>query len=197
MKAIILDNEKHIYEELVKKHENYSFKVVNTLECLIKEFSINEYALLIYNKQSEITCQELLSQLIKAIKFSPKICILSGRSKTHQVQDFICFGGMEELIDYISKLTVNLFEINYKKNELHYNGQVIKLTSIETEILKFFRNNPNTVLSKEEIEQSVWGEGTVKVRNTLATHLGNLKSKVPELNARLVNIRGKGYLLKV
>lgn len=197
MKIIVLDNDNLALDGLENHDKGYSVKRVKTLECLIKEFSRQEYHFLVYNSQSDIISNSLLSQFVSALKCSPQICIITHSETLSDNSNISHFKSIADINRYLENYQKNLFlRICTEKNELFLDSQVIKLTSIEIKILELFKNKPNTVISKEEIELYVWGEGIIKVRNTLATHLRNLKLKIPQLNENLTNIRGKGYIYR-
>lgn len=68
------------------------------------------------------------------------------------------------------------------------------LTEIEFNILSFFLNNSGKWVSRQELIHELWGETSLS-RNTLDTHLLNLKNKIPSLREAIVNLRGRGYSL--
>ena len=58
------------------------------------------------------------------------------------------------------------FLLNTRNRTLEKNGQRIKLTQVEYNIVKFFMDNPGKALSREEILDKVWGRdyfGEVKI----------------------------------
>ncbi|WP_088070002.1 response regulator transcription factor [Gottfriedia luciferensis] len=84
--------------------------------------------------------------------------------------------------------------INYKEKSVMKNGKDIALTEKEYSLLSYFLRNKNTVLSREQILNAVWGfdfEGEIKI---VDVYVGYLRKKLQQ--NRLVTIRGSGYQWK-
>lgn len=72
-------------------------------------------------------------------------------------------------------------------------GERIDLTATEFKLLSMLIDNKNKQLERETIENSLWSKGGVS-KNTLDTHLYNLKKKVPELKEKIKTIHGSGII---
>jgi DNA-binding response OmpR family regulator len=59
-----------------------------------------------------------------------------------------------------------------------YNG--IKLTRVEFEVLNYFIENPNVILSRERVVKTLWGENKTNLK-VLDVQLCNLRKKIPNL----------------
>lgn len=59
-----------------------------------------------------------------------------------------------------------------------YNG--IKLTRVEFEVLNYFIENPNVILSRERVVKALWGENKTNLK-VLDVQLFNLRKKIPNL----------------
>ena len=74
-------------------------------------------------------------------------------------------------------------------------GTEIPLSSKESLLIKYFFNNPNKILSKEQIYRNVWGNDVVD-DNTIMVHIRHLRVKIEADATRpnyLRTIRGVGY----
>ena len=63
-------------------------------------------------------------------------------------------------------ITQQPFVLNTRNRTLEKNGQRIKLTQVEYNVMKLFMDNPGKALSREEILEAVWGRdyyGEVKI----------------------------------
>lgn len=63
-------------------------------------------------------------------------------------------------------ITQQPFVLNTRNRTLEKNGQRIKLTQVEYNVIKLFMDNPGKALSREEILEAVWGRdyyGEVKI----------------------------------
>ena len=79
--------------------------------------------------------------------------------------------------------------------KLFKNGVDIPLSSKESLLMKYFLNNPNKVLTKEQIYINVWGN-TVVDDNTIMVHIRHLRMKIeadPQQPDFLKTVRGIGY----
>jgi DNA-binding response OmpR family regulator len=73
----------------------------------------------------------------------------------------------------------------------------LDLTAKEYSLLVFFLRRPGTVLSRTRIYESVWGEQYDGLSNTLEVHVKELRRKLEELGARVIQTRrGQGYVLE-
>ncbi|WP_088068812.1 response regulator transcription factor [Gottfriedia luciferensis] len=84
--------------------------------------------------------------------------------------------------------------INFKEKSVMKNGKDIALTEKEYSLLSYFLRNRNSVLSREQILNAVWGfdfEGEIKI---VDVYVGYLRKKLQP--NRLATIRGIGYQWK-
>lgn len=82
--------------------------------------------------------------------------------------------------------------IDYATRKVSFDGALVNLTPTEFALLKTFTKNQGQHLGREELVQSVWGSRQVS-KNTLDTHLVNLKKKLPVFANKLVLVYGSGY----
>ena len=78
-------------------------------------------------------------------------------------------------------------------------GRQMQLRRKEFQLLKFFANNLNSVISKYAILELVWELGSFVGSNTLEVHLSALRKKIQQLSnqIRIDTIRGVGYRLSL
>jgi two-component system response regulator QseB len=70
-------------------------------------------------------------------------------------------------------------------------GQPVELSAREFSILEVLMRRPGTVLSRKELEDSVYGWGEEVASNAIEVHLHNLRRKIG--SQRIRNVRGVGY----
>lgn len=78
-------------------------------------------------------------------------------------------------------------------------GQPLELTAKEYGILQYLMENPNKIISKERLYETVWGEESAVCDNTIMVHLRHLREKIeadPSHPVLLVTVKGLGYKLK-
>jgi two-component system, OmpR family, response regulator len=82
-------------------------------------------------------------------------------------------------------------------HEVVRGGRRIELTPTEFELLRYFLLNPRRVLSKLEIHEAVWGEGSTGDATTVETYVSYLRKKLDGLGPPLIHtVRLVGYVLK-
>ena len=90
--------------------------------------------------------------------------------------------------------------INDEKKEVQVDGEIVKMTPIEYNILLLLVKNPGKVFSINEIYQSIWNEEAIGADNTVAVHIRHIREKI-EINPRepkyLKVVWGVGYKVEV
>lgn len=93
-------------------------------------------------------------------------------------------------------VTFGDIEMNQKQGEVKKAGEIISLTALEYQLLLFFIQHPNQILSKETITERVWGERFEGNDNALMVHIHHLRQKIetdPSKPAYILTQRGLGY----
>ncbi|HOV63481.1 MAG TPA: response regulator transcription factor [Spirochaetia bacterium] len=87
------------------------------------------------------------------------------------------------------------FLLDTKKQELSKSGETIPLNTHEYLLLKFLAENPNRVVSRDEILDEVWGYESETTTRTIDVHIAWLRKKLGETeeSRHLITIRGRGY----
>ena len=86
--------------------------------------------------------------------------------------------------------------INDDTKEVTVNGEPVKLTPIEYNILLLLVKNPGKVFSIDEIYEQIWNEEAIGADNTVAVHIRHIREKI-EIDPRnpryLKVVWGVGY----
>jgi DNA-binding response OmpR family regulator len=86
--------------------------------------------------------------------------------------------------------------INDDQKEVQVDGEVVRLTPIEYQILLFLLKNQGKVFSIRQIYESIWNEEALAAENTVAVHIRHIREKI-EINPRepryLKVVWGLGY----
>lgn len=99
-----------------------------------------------------------------------------------------------------SIIKVGPFELNEGKAQLTKNGEVIDLKPKELGLMKYFLQNKNRVISKEQLYDTVWGEEFFGMDNTVMVHIRRLREKIeaqPSQPKYLITLKGLGYKLAI
>ena len=88
-------------------------------------------------------------------------------------------------------MTVGALTLDPSRRVVTKNGEEVALTAKEFAILEVLLHRPGTVLSRERLEESVYGWGEEVGSNAVEVHLHNLRRKLGTNVIR--NVRGVGY----
>jgi len=83
--------------------------------------------------------------------------------------------------------------IDLKKHEVCAGTEVLSLTLKEYELLKRLMQNPNTVLTRENLLAEIWGYDFYGETRTVDVHIRTLRQKLGEYGDRIETVRGVGY----
>lgn len=95
--------------------------------------------------------------------------------------------------------TVGGLEVNDEAKEVTVDGESVKLTPVEYNILLLMIKNPGRVYTIEQIYENVWNEEAVAADNTVAVHIRHIREKI-EINPKepryLKVVWGIGYKIE-
>lgn len=90
-------------------------------------------------------------------------------------------------------------QINDENKEVSVDGDMIKLTPIEYNILLLLVKNAGKVFSIDQIYEEIWNEEAIGADNTVAVHIRHIREKI-EINPRepryLKVVWGVGYKIE-
>lgn len=96
-----------------------------------------------------------------------------------------------------TELFSNGIRVLLLQGQAYKNGELLELTAAEYKLLCMFMQNPNTVLSKEQILDKLWDcEGNYVDNNTLTVYIRRLRIKIednPGDPQMLLTVRRMGY----
>ena len=78
------------------------------------------------------------------------------------------------------------------------NNEKINIINKEFQLLEYFMNNPNQVLSKEMIYDKVWGVENDSISNNLEAYLSFIRKKLKLINSnvQIKSLRNLGYKME-
>jgi phosphate regulon transcriptional regulator PhoB len=86
--------------------------------------------------------------------------------------------------------------IDFATYEVFARGKPVKLTLKEFELLKYLVQNPNRVLSRDQLLDHVWGDDTFVTPRTVDVHIRRLRKAVEKDDSKpqwILTLRGVGY----
>lgn len=225
-KILLIEDDLDICEiiKLYLSKTKYSVSVVNTAEEALETVEVQNYDLILLDIMlPDINGVELCKKLRKNI-YSP-IIFISCIDDDGTVVKALETGGDDYLVKpfnnsiLIARIEANLrrveierkniskkniidfkdFIIEPKKHLIIKNNKEIYLTPIEFKILIFMIENPNRILTLEEIYEKIWKEKSYDDVRTVKVHVSNLRKKIEQDASNPVyiqTIRRTGYIFK-
>jgi len=96
-----------------------------------------------------------------------------------------------------STIVVGGLTIDEDSHEVWRDGQEIRLTATEFELLRYFMRNPRRVLSKAQILDRVWHYDFGGQANIVELYVSYLRRKIDSGHLPMIHtLRGVGYMLK-
>ena len=134
--------------------------------------------------------EDEFKQSIDLIK-NPKIEVISSNSDKEEV-----IARFQSLLGDSSSEKIEFSDliINLKTYEAKIENQLLDLTFMEYELLKFFVENQNNVWSREELLEKVWGYDYFGGARTVDVHVRRLRSKLGEKRSDWIKtVHSVGY----
>ena len=97
-------------------------------------------------------------------------------------------------------LTTEDLKLDLTAQILYKNDKMIALTPQEFSLLKYFLNNPNIALSRDDILNHAWGEDYLGELKTVDVHVSRLRDKIennPSIPKYILTVWGYGYRFQV
>ena len=92
-----------------------------------------------------------------------------------------------------NKISLGSISINTDTREVFVNGEEVKLTFKEYELLVFLVENGNKVVSRDELLNKIWGYEYTGETRTIDIHIKTLRQKLGTAGDYIKTIRGMGY----
>lgn len=83
--------------------------------------------------------------------------------------------------------------IDFKTQTLKINNQVIELNNKEFQLLFKLLSNPETIYSREQLLNEVWGHDAFSMDRTVDTHISWLREKAPSPDFEIITVWKLGY----
>ncbi len=96
----------------------------------------------------------------------------------------------EEVLRYGS------IELRPASRTVRVDGEEVKLSKTEFDLLEYFMRNPEVVLSKERILDAVWGTDYFGGTNVVEVYVNYLRKKLKGAGNLIKTVRGVGYVLR-
>ncbi len=224
MRILIVEDEYNLADVISSKlkKEKYTVDIITNGEEGLYHALTDIYDLIILdvmlpNKNGFEILKALRENLVKS-----KVIMLTARSSLEDKLDGFDRGANDYLTkpfhidELIARVNVQLKnQDNLEKKEVLEFGDLelnlatsvlnckttknhIELVCKEFQLLEYFMNNPNQILSREQIYDKVWGIDNEILSNNLEAYLSFLRKKLKAIgsNVNIKSNRGLGYKLE-
>ncbi|MCR4616867.1 MAG: response regulator transcription factor [Lachnospiraceae bacterium] len=121
---------------------------------------------------------------------------LVARVKSN-LRRYTSLGGQKD--ENASIIKIGGLTINDENKQIFVDGEFVRLTPIEYNILLFLAKNKGNVFSSPQIYEHIWNEKPIDAENTVAVHIRHIREKI-EINPRepqyLKVVWGVGYKIE-
>lgn len=221
MKVLIVEDEYNLADVIKERleKEKLTVDIVEDGEEGYYYASTNTYDLIILDVMlPNMSGFQILNKL-RADNISSKIIMLTARSTIEDKLNGLENGTddyltkpfhMDELVARVNiQLKRNVNNNNLSFGDLVLNTTTLKVTCAKTnevvelikkefQLLEYFINNPNQVLSKEQIYDRVWEIENEIESNNLEAYLSFIRRKLRVIESKVVikSVRGIGYKIE-
>lgn len=221
MKVLIVEDEYNLADVIKERleKEKLTVDIVEDGEEGYYYASTNTYDLIILDVMlPNMSGFQILNKL-RTDNISSKIIMLTARSTIEDKLNGLENGADDYLTkpfhmdELVARVNIQL-KRNGNKNNLSFGdlalntttlkvtcaktNEVVELIKKEFQLLEYFINNPNQVLSKEQIYDRVWGIENEIESNNLEAYLSFIRRKLRVIESKVVikSVRGIGYKIE-
>ena len=123
-------------------------------------------------------------------------------AKPFHIDELVARVNAQLRIDTVVNNTIEFGDLtlDLKSSEIinKNNNEKINIINKEFQLLEYFINNPNQVLSKEMIYDKVWGMDNDSISNNLEAYLSFIRKKLKNINSNvsIKSLRNIGYKME-
>ncbi len=95
-------------------------------------------------------------------------------------------------------LTIGPITLDRSRREVTFDGQAVRLTFSEFELLDALMTDPGRLLNRQELLRAIWGDSAYRDPRAIDVHIRHLREKLepePDKPKYIVTVRGAGYRL--
>ena len=215
--VLVVEDDKNLKKLMVTylKRNNYTvFEANNGLQAL--DIIDKQYIDLVISDvmMPEMDGFELLNELRTSNYEIPIMLVTAKGDISDKKQGFILGADdymvkpvdMEEMILRVSvllkrvksankrKIVIGDLIIDYDQLSVTKHGKVYNLAQKEFYLLYKLISTPNTIFSRQELIEEIWGLESESEYRTVDVHIKRLREKISDLNEfEIVTVRGAGY----
>ena len=221
MKVLIIEDEYNLADVIKERleKEKLTVDIIEDGEEGYYYASTNTYDLIILDVMLPNMSGFQILDKLRTDNINSKIIMLTARSTIEDKLNGLENGADDYLTkpfhmdELVARVNIQL-KRNGNKNNLSFGDLVLNTTTLkvtcaktnevvelikkEFQLLEYFINNPNQVLSKEQIYDRVWGIENEIESNNLEAYLSFIRKKLRAIESKVVikSVRGMGYKIE-
>ena len=222
MRILIVEDEVSLAELVANrlKKEKYTVDISNDGEDGLYNALMDIYDLILLDIMlPEVNGIEILKE-IKKNNIKAKVIMLTAKSelddkllgfsegandyipKPFHIDELVARVNAQLRIDKVKDNTIEFGDLILDLNSSDIinkdNNERINIINKEFQLLEYFMNNPNQVLSKEMIYDKVWGIDNDSISNNLEAYLSFIRKKLKSINSNvsIKSLRNLGYKME-
>ena len=218
MRILLVEDDQVLGSTLERSLKKFKYTVdwVKDGDMAYRAISMEKFDLIILDLGLPKISGSKVIQKIRADENQTPVLVLSARDSTQDRIENLNFGAncymqkpfdLDELIATInaisrtqhqrtcSLITLGPLKLNTDNHQAHLDEQELILSRREFALIKKLIEIPDKVITREQINQCLYGWGDDIDSNTIEVHIHNLRKKL--LNKIMIKtVRGVGYLAK-
>lgn len=215
--VLVVEDDKNLKKLMVTylKRNNYTvFEANNGVQAL--DIIDKQYIDLVISDimMPEMDGYQLLNEL-RTANYEIPIMLITAKSDIRDKKQGFILGAddymvkpidMEEMVLRVSvllkrvksankrKIVIGDLVIDYDQLSITKHGKVYNLAQKEFYLLYKLISTPNTIFSRQELIEEIWGLESESEYRTVDVHIKRLREKLSDLNEfEIVTVRGAGY----
>lgn len=116
--------------------------------------------------------------------FSPRVLVAKAKALIKRSEGMILHSNLMQF---------GALEIDIQSHKVSIDGKVIPLSPKEYDVLLCLAKNKDTVLTRDQLLDAVWGYDFFGDNRTVDSHIKKLRSKLGEESKRIVTVIRVGY----
>src|SRR5438309_6395855 len=203
-KVLVIEDDKRIHKmlKLAFEPEGYSLEVAPDGAAGLETFRTTKPAVVILDLMlPKMSGRDVIREIRKNAPSQPVIILSAAAEEVDKVlllelgaDDYVTkpFSPKELLARVratlrrsqravaLDQFAFDEVSIDFSKMELKRSGKLVELTPQEFKILKYFAQNPERVISRDQLLNEVWGYNCYPTTRTVDNHILKLRQKLEE-----------------
>ncbi len=97
-----------------------------------------------------------------------------------------------------AEVMIGKYCFNYKNQSLTFDSEINRITEKETEVIKYFYENRNTLVKREDLLKEVWGSNDYFMGRSLDVFISKIRKYLSkDSSVSIENVFAKGFIFNI